>query len=121
MNSPFIHSNVMATSQHQISKLHQHNEYTLFNHEIAYDEGKDDDTSATIVQGGEEDIVPSLTTTRTTKNLHKQDIVLNHMYDWYVTLQGTSDLRVGLNSGLTTAGVLRGEKARFQLFGDVRR
>ena len=28
---------------------------------------------------------------------------------------------VGLNSGPTTAGVLRGEKARFQLFGDVRR
>jgi hypothetical protein len=35
--------------------------------------------------------------------------------------QGTSDLalRIGLNSGPTTAGVLRGEKARFQLFGDV--
>jgi class 3 adenylate cyclase len=28
-------------------------------------------------------------------------------------------LRVGLNSGPTTAGVLRGEKARFQLFGDT--
>ena len=37
-------------------------------------------------------------------------------------LQETADLslRVGLNSGPTTAGVLRGEKARFQLFGDVR-
>lgn len=35
--------------------------------------------------------------------------------------QDTADLslRVGLNSGPTTAGVLRGEKARFQLFGDV--
>lgn len=35
--------------------------------------------------------------------------------------QGTADLtlRLGLNSGPTTAGVLRGEKARFQLFGDV--
>lgn len=35
--------------------------------------------------------------------------------------QDTKDLaiRVGLNSGPTTAGVLRGEKARFQLFGDV--
>jgi class 3 adenylate cyclase len=36
--------------------------------------------------------------------------------------QGTSGLalRIGLNSGPTTAGVLRGEKSRFQLFGDVR-
>jgi hypothetical protein len=34
---------------------------------------------------------------------------------------GTSDLaiRVGLHSGSVTAGVLRGEKARFQLFGDA--
>ena len=29
------------------------------------------------------------------------------------------DLRVGLNSGATTAGLLRGEKSRFQLFGDT--
>jgi hypothetical protein len=28
-------------------------------------------------------------------------------------------LRFGLNSGPTTAGVLRGEKGRFQLFGDT--
>ena len=28
-------------------------------------------------------------------------------------------LRVGLHSGPVTAGVLRGEKARFQLFGDT--
>ena len=35
-------------------------------------------------------------------------------------LPSTADLgmRVGLNSGPVTAGVLRGEKARFQLFGD---
>jgi hypothetical protein len=34
---------------------------------------------------------------------------------------GTGDLalRVGLHSGPTTAGVLRGEKSRFQLFGDT--
>lgn len=34
---------------------------------------------------------------------------------------GTADLalRVGLHSGPVTAGVLRGEKARFQLFGDT--
>ena len=34
---------------------------------------------------------------------------------------GTGDLqlRCGLNSGAVTAGVLRGEKSRFQLFGDT--
>jgi class 3 adenylate cyclase len=34
---------------------------------------------------------------------------------------GTGDLvlRLGLHSGPTIAGVLRGEKARFQLFGDT--
>ncbi|CAB9507180.1 Receptor-type guanylate cyclase gcy [Seminavis robusta] len=32
---------------------------------------------------------------------------------------GTLDLRIGLHSGPVTAGVLRGEKARFQLFGDT--
>ena len=34
---------------------------------------------------------------------------------------GTGDLkmRFGLHSGPVTAGVLRGEKARFQLFGDT--
>ena len=34
----------------------------------------------------------------------------------------TADLgmRIGIHSGSVTAGVLRGEKARFQLFGDVR-
>ena len=40
-----------------------------------------------------------------------------------VTLLGedTADLqmRIGLHSGPTTAGVLRGQKARFQLFGDT--
>jgi class 3 adenylate cyclase len=35
--------------------------------------------------------------------------------------QGTEDLtlRIGMNSGEVTAGVLRGEKGRFQLFGDT--
>ena len=34
---------------------------------------------------------------------------------------GTADLglRIGLHSGPVTAGVLRGERARFQLFGDT--
>merc|ERR1712025_1126918 len=32
---------------------------------------------------------------------------------------GDLSLRIGLHSGPVTAGVLRGEKARFQLFGDT--
>ena len=32
---------------------------------------------------------------------------------------GDLQLRIGLHSGSITAGVLRGEKARFQLFGDT--
>ena len=34
---------------------------------------------------------------------------------------GTADLRlrIGIHSGAVTAGVLRGEKSRFQLFGDT--
>ena len=32
---------------------------------------------------------------------------------------GDLDLRVGVHSGPVTAGVLRGERARFQLFGDT--
>lgn len=29
------------------------------------------------------------------------------------------DLRIGIHSGSVTAGVIRGQKARFQLFGDT--
>lgn len=32
---------------------------------------------------------------------------------------GNLKMRFGLHSGAVTAGVLRGEKARFQLFGDT--
>lgn len=32
---------------------------------------------------------------------------------------GDLGLRIGLHSGPVTAGVLRGERARFQLFGDT--
>lgn len=32
---------------------------------------------------------------------------------------GHLDLRIGIHSGPVTAGVLRGQKARFQLFGDT--
>jgi class 3 adenylate cyclase len=51
--------------------------------------------------------------------LHKMKDIVHHLE---TTLgPDTSDLRlrVGLNSGPTTAGVLRGEKSRFQLFGDT--
>lgn len=35
--------------------------------------------------------------------------------------EGTQDLslRIGLHSGAVTAGILKGEKCRFQLFGDT--
>ena len=44
--------------------------------------------------------------------LHKLERVLG---------PGTTELqlRIGLHSGPVTAGVLRGDKARFQLFGDT--
>lgn len=52
--------------------------------------------------------------------------ILYHMHDLTRQLEGslgpgTSDLtlRIGLHSGPVTAGVLRGEKSRFQLFGDT--
>ena len=32
---------------------------------------------------------------------------------------GDLSMRIGLHSGPVTAGVLRGEKSRFQLFGDT--
>ena len=32
---------------------------------------------------------------------------------------GDLSLRIGLHSGPVTAGVLRGDRARFQLFGDT--
>jgi hypothetical protein len=43
-------------------------------------------------------------------------------FSFFTFSKGTSklgSLRFGLNSGPTTAGVLRGEKGRFQLFGDT--
>lgn len=51
--------------------------------------------------------------------LVKASEVFNHLE---VTLgPGTSalNMRMGLHSGQVTAGVLRGEKGRFQLFGDT--
>ena len=49
-------------------------------------------------------------------------IAISHDFSLIYCLKGTSSLglRIGIHSGPTTAGVLRGEKARFQLFGDVR-
>jgi class 3 adenylate cyclase len=60
------------------------------------------------------------------RNISNHEIFHSYIYTFltfYTSFvsQGTADLslRIGLNSGPTTAGVLRGEKARFQLFGDV--
>jgi class 3 adenylate cyclase len=66
----------------------------------------------------EETLGPVSTPTKDTDwKWYSPDLTRNA--SWF--LQGTSSLalRIGLNSGPTTAGVLRGEKSRFQLFGDV--
>jgi class 3 adenylate cyclase len=54
------------------------------------------------------------------------NVCLSHIKELTSTLEsqlgpGTGDLafRVGIHSGPVTAGVLRGEKSRFQLFGDT--
>ena len=68
-----------------------------------------------------------------TKHLEVRLVSLDHIacasssdtfaYIFCVSIQGpdTSALafRIGLHSGPVTGGVLRGENARFQLFGDV--
>jgi class 3 adenylate cyclase len=39
---------------------------------------------------------------------------------WYlISMLLDLSLRIGMHSGPVTAGVLRGERARFQLFGDT--
>ena len=43
-------------------------------------------------------------------------------YHWLTLVRSAflfQEMRVGLHSGSTTAGVLRGDKGRFQLFGDT--
>jgi hypothetical protein len=119
MNSSFIQTNVMATSQRPLSKLHQHNEYTMFNHEIAYDEGKDDDTPAIIVHDGEEDIVPSLTTTLTTKNLHQQDIVMNGLKLHDGSQQGRDENVANVSTETAPSELSESESETTDLEGEV--
>jgi hypothetical protein len=49
----------------------------------------------------------------------KTTIVLRHLEVELGPDTAILGIRIGLNSGPVTAGVLRGERARFQLFGDV--
>jgi class 3 adenylate cyclase len=51
--------------------------------------------------------------------LQKTDYVLRSLVSSLGDKTLDLTLRIGLNSGPTTAGVLRGEKSRFQLFGDT--
>ena len=49
----------------------------------------------------------------------KTAVVLRHLEVELGPDTASLGIRIGLNSGPVTAGVLRGERARFQLFGDV--
>lgn len=51
--------------------------------------------------------------------LHRMNDLTTHLEVDLGPDTGELELRVGLHSGPVTAGVLRGEKARFQLFGDT--
>ena len=51
--------------------------------------------------------------------LHKFNAMVKHMVVELGPDTEDLGLRVGLHSGPVTAGVLRGERARFQLFGDT--
>ena len=49
----------------------------------------------------------------------KMRVLVDNMADYLGGDTSELGLRVGLHSGATTAGVLRGERSRFQLFGDT--
>ena len=51
--------------------------------------------------------------------LKKSSIVFNAMAGRLGADTTTLNLRIGIHSGPVTAGVLRGEKGRFQIFGDT--
>jgi class 3 adenylate cyclase len=51
--------------------------------------------------------------------LLKMKVIANELITCFGPDTAHLNLRVGLNSGPTTAGVIRGEKSRFQLFGDT--
>ena len=51
--------------------------------------------------------------------LHKMDSLVVGLVDSLGQETADLKLRVGIHSGPTTAGVLRGQKSRFQLFGDT--
>jgi class 3 adenylate cyclase len=51
--------------------------------------------------------------------LHKMNTLTSRLEEVLGPGTGELTMRFGLNSGPVTAGVLRGEKSRFQLFGDT--
>jgi class 3 adenylate cyclase len=68
----------------------------------------------------EPDTKHALTMTRFAKDILHKVVDVMHMLEAILGPETTDlTLRIGLNSGSTTAGVLRGQKSRFQLFGDT--
>jgi len=51
--------------------------------------------------------------------IHEFNTVMSDLTDVLGDDTASLQLRVGCHSGPVTAGVLRGDKGRFQLFGDV--
>jgi hypothetical protein len=91
----------------------------MFNHEITYDEGKDDETPAIIVHDGEEDIVPSLATTPTTKNLQKRDSMLKGLKLHDGSHQGRDESLVNISTETAPSALSESDSKTTDLEGEL--